>query len=83
MDMAQLDKRTKGALWLLIGPTALLIVIFFLYALLNWITGADITTTLETLRVALNAMLFIAGLISILVWIPGIVIGIILLVTKK
>lgn len=81
--MAQLDKRTKGALWLLIGPTALLIVIFFLYALLNWITGADITTTLETLRVALNAMLFIAGLISILVWIPGIVIGIILLVTKK
>lgn len=81
--MAQLDKRTKGALWLLIGPTALLIVVFFLYALLNWVTGADITTTLETLRVALNAMLFIAGLISILVWIPGIVIGIILLVTKK
>lgn len=81
--MAQLDKRTKGALWLLIGPTALLIVVFFLYALLNWVTGTDITTTLETLRVALNAMLFIAGLISILVWIPGIVIGIILLVTKK
>lgn len=81
--MAKLDKRTKGALWLLIGPTALLIVTFILYAIVNLINGNDVNATLDALNVAVNSLLFIAGVISVLAWVPGIVIGIVLLVTKK
>jgi hypothetical protein len=81
--MSKLDKRTVGALWLIIGPLALLIVTFFLYALMNWITGTPIDDTLSTLQVILNVVLFIVGLVSILTLVPGIIIGVILIVTKK
>jgi uncharacterized membrane protein len=81
--MSKMDKRTTGALWLILGPLALLIVTFFLYALMNLITGTPIDNTLETLQVILNIVLFIVGLVSILTLVPGIIIGIILLVTKK
>lgn len=81
--MSKMDKRTVGALWLIVGPLALLIITFFLYALVNWLTGTPIDNTVETLQVILNIVLFILGLVSILTLVPGIVIGVILLATKK
>ena len=87
--MAKLDKRTKGALWLLIGPSALIIVDLILYALMNWIFTATAPAPSSELfapqtgaSVFVNILLFIFGLIGILAWLPGIIIGIVLLTTK-
>jgi small-conductance mechanosensitive channel len=81
--MAKMDKRTIGALWLIIGPIGLLIATFFLYALLNWLTGTPINDTLSVLQVIANVSLFVIGLVSVIALLPGIIVGVILLVTRK
>lgn len=81
--MSKMDKRSVGALWLIIGPIALLIVTFFLYALLSWFTGTPLNDTLSVLQVILNVVLFIIGVVAVLAILPGIIIGAILLATKK
>ena len=83
--------RTKAALWLMIGPTALIITVFILYAILNWLFGAAATTSTDGSLfgttspgvVIANIMLFIAGTITVITWLPGMIIGIVLLATKK
>lgn len=77
---SEISKKSykKLALWLLIAPTALLIVTFILYLFLNGL--------LEEVNVArgiANVILFISGLVGIIAWLPGLITGIVLLVTKK
>lgn len=106
--------RTKAALWLMIAPTALLVLTFVLYAGINWVLAAGVTsdpsnctpaTSDYSISQGLNAIpndedcstvshetsifatlvnifLFLAGVIGVLSWLPGLVIGIVLLATK-
>lgn len=83
------NKRKILALWLLIGPTALIIGSIILYAVVNFILGAtaptsgDMFESPSVLRSILNIILFLAGTISVIAWLPGIITGIILLTTQK
>lgn len=110
----KMSGRTKAALWLMIAPTTLLVLSFFLFALVNWVLPTGVandspnctpstsdysiseginaangdedclafsreTGTFTTIA---NIFLFLAGSIGVLSWLPGLVIGIILLATK-
>lgn len=89
--MANIDKRTVGALWLLIGPTVLIIFSVFGFAIVNWIFNPTMWPTADTAPFAptpigislINILLFFSGLAGVLTWLPGLVIGIVLLATKK
>jgi len=89
--MAKLGKRTKGALWALIAPTSLFIVTFILFAIINWIFNPTMWPTADTEALTptpigftiANIILFLAGTISVITWLPGIITGIVLLSTKK
>lgn len=75
----------------LIGPTALLIVAFLLYAVINFITAAtapaptgdELFAEPSPAHAIGNIILFLAGAISVITWLPGIIGGIILLSTRK
>jgi hypothetical protein len=82
--------RTKVALLLLIGPTAIIILDLMLYALMNWVfstpassPSSDLFAAQTGASVFVNVLLFILGLIGILAWLPGLITGIVLLATKK
>lgn len=78
----------KLALMLLIGPSALLLLTFVLYAISNFITNStapnsgELFTQPSLLTSIINIFLFFIGTISVLAWLPGIIIGIILLNKK-
>lgn len=105
----KVPKRTKLALWLILGPTMLLIVAFLGYFIVNFFFGnapqstpescienADFSrsvTSNETcqndllgnpspVKTAFNIVLFLAGGIGVLTWLPGLVVGIVLLATR-
>jgi len=76
----------------LIGPSALLVMAFLGYALLNLIAGSAVEPSATqdelfgqepTWKPFVNILLFLAGLVTILTWLPGIIVGIILLSTRK
>jgi hypothetical protein len=82
------SRRTIAALWCLIGPTALLIVTFILYAVINYIgtstsangslsSGSSIFNTIS------NIVIFLIGALAFITWLPGVIVGIILLANKK
>ena len=73
--------RTKAALWLMIGPTALFIVTFMLFAMTNWVVSSFAPVSIAT--TIINILLFIAGSVSMLTWLPGLIVGIVLLATAK
>ncbi len=83
--------RTKVALSLLLGPTVLIAVSFALFALLNLVFNPTFWPTPDTANFAatpvfitiLNVILFTIGSIGIVSWLPGIIIGAVLLATKK
>ena len=88
--------RTAVALLLLLGPTALFILTFVCFSLINLFFGqgipdqdAALNPNPESPLIApnmlsvLNTLLFTGSVIAVLAWLPGIVIGIILLATKK
>ena len=88
--------RTAVALILLISPTVLFVLTFLGFALVNLFLGQGIPDQDPALNPnpsspliapivvsVLNTLFFIGGVISVLTWVPGIVIGIILLATKK
>lgn len=90
----KMSKRTKAALWCLIGPTALYIIVFIVYIITNLIlansgvntnaaNSEDLFGTASPLKSALNIVMFLTGAIAFLTWLPGIIVGIILLATKK
>ena len=82
--------HTKLALFLLIGPTALFIGAIICYAVMNFIisstepgTSTELFNEPSPIKTGLNVLLFLAGAISVLTWLPGIIIGIVLLAKKK
>lgn len=89
--MAKMSKRTIGALWLLIAPTVLIIFTFAAFAILNWIFNPTMWPTPDTSPFAptpigitiSNIILFITGVVGVITWLPGLIIGIVLLATKK
>ena len=77
-------------LFLLLGPTAFIILSIILYAVLNFIfsstpqpsTDGSLYPDQSPVQSILNILLFLAGLVGMLAWLPGIIIGIILLAKK-
>lgn len=82
-------KRKAIALWLLIGPTALIIGSILLFAVANYVTASlapassDLIAPTPPLNAAINIILFAVGAVSVITWLPGIVIGIILLASSN
>ena len=87
------SKRTIVAIYCLIGPTALLIGGFVLFAFLNLIlnavippaplTGSELFGQDPAWRTILNVLGFLVTAIGFLTWLPGIIVGIVLLATAK
>jgi hypothetical protein len=77
----KITKRTKIALWLLIAPTAMIIAGLLLFALASWILSYNDLLGSNALTVTLNILLYFISLIGILTWLPGLIIGIVLLAT--
>ncbi|MFZ3009666.1 MAG: hypothetical protein WA030_01440 [Candidatus Microsaccharimonas sp.] len=84
-------KRTKGALWLLIAPTALIVLTFIVFAIANWIFSAVAPSPAEGELFAepsigtaiINIILFIVGALASAAWLPGLIVGIVLLASPK
>lgn len=86
-------KRTAIILWLMIGPTALFIGTLLLYGVVNFAliatapelieNGGDPFSEPNPVRTVINIILFTIGAASTAAWLPGLIIGIILLVTGK
>lgn len=81
-------KRTILALWLMIGPTALIIVTIALYAVANLLmtgtaSAASPFSQPSVLQQIVNITLFLVGIVVIVTWLPGLITGIVLLATKK
>lgn len=79
----------KLALFLLIGPTAFFVLAIIAYAVLNFITSAEQSNSAtglfseqSPLKTSANVLLFLVGALTVLTWLPGIIIGIILLSKK-
>ena len=84
-EMPQAPKKSHKtlALFLLLGPTALIVVSFILYAVVNFAFSNTVLPGAESpVQTILNVFLFLAGTVSVLTWLPGIIIGIILLAKK-
>lgn len=75
----------------LIGPSALFVISILGYALMNFIAISTAPPAVEgelfgqepTWKPIVNILLFLTGLITVLTWLPGIIVGIILLSTRK
>ena len=84
-------KRTKIALWLMIGPGALLVSTFVLSLILAALLSGQQTQGTTGLpssddqpaRALANIIVFIAGAFGVLTFVPGLIVGIILLATRK
>lgn len=85
------DPKLTWGLVCLIGPTALIVVSIMAYAIANFIisstAGPDMSSGILSepsvgARIV-NVILFIIGAISVITWLPGLIIGIALLATRK
>jgi hypothetical protein len=89
--MAKMSTRTKGALWLLIAPTVMIIFTFAAFAIINLIFNPTMWPTPDTELFAptpigitiSNVILFITGAVGIVSWLPGLILGTVLLATAK
>lgn len=84
--------RTKTALWLLIGPTALIVISLLLYAIVNLFMSntetpapadGQLFAEQSTGNAVINTLLFLVGVIGSISWLPGLITGIVLLATAK
>ncbi|NCU38493.1 hypothetical protein EOL96_05570 [Candidatus Saccharibacteria bacterium] len=85
--------KLRWGLICLIAPTALLIVTIIIFAIGNFISSSvtptpNISDSVEPVGLSpshpiVNILLFLIGSISTLTWLPGIIVGIILLATRK
>lgn len=109
-DIINKKRKTHltAGLWLLIAPTALLIIGFMAFAVINWVTAGVASPTIDTtcpsetaIKAAVdcsstpeslfggsstgstiaNVILFIVSAIGVITWLPGLIIGIVLLAT--
>src|SRR5687768_3289263 len=90
-ELPQASKKSHKVLGLLLllGPTAFIILSILLYAILNFIFSNTAQPSSDSLypdqspiQSILNILLFLAGLVGMLAWLPGIIVGIILLAKK-
>ena len=86
--------KTTWGIICLVAPTALVVVSIIAYAILNFIAGSQeaarvasdsllTDATPSPLHTIGNVLLFLVGAIAVMTWLPGIIIGIILLATRK
>lgn len=98
LDITRIQKtnklKTTWGIICLIAPTALIIVSVLVYAILNFIAGSQETTPIASdslfadtrpspLHTISNVLLFLVGAVSVMTWLPGIIVGIILLATRQ
>jgi hypothetical protein len=67
----------------LAGPTALWIVVGVLFAVSNYTLGYTYDDETAIIRTALSVIGYLLAVVAFLTWLPGIIVGIILLVTRK
>jgi len=83
----KMDNRKKLGLWFVIGPTALMVVGFTAYAIVNYFTVTTLPTGdgmfAETgpLSMIMNVLLFLIAALGSALWLPLMIIGIVLLAT--
>lgn len=86
--------KTTWGIICLVAPTALVIVSVLAYVILNLIAGSQETAHVASdslfseagpspLRTIGNVILFAVGAIAVMTWLPGIIVGIILLATRN
>lgn len=78
----------KLALWLIIGPSALFILAILLSILSGFIfngsaSDGDLFGDTSPLKSIVNIFFFLSMLISIITWLPGLIIGIVLLAKQS
>lgn len=86
----KITKRTKVALWLVLGPTVFATIAIILFTIINLVFNPTFWPTPDTEDFAAtpigitiaNVFLLAVGSLSALAWLPGIVIGGILLAKK-
>ena len=86
--------KTTWGIICLVTPTTLVIVSILAYDVINFIAGSQETAQVASdslfseagaspLRTIGNVILFAVGAITVVTWLPGIIIGIILLTTRQ
>lgn len=91
---APASRSRKLKIWgivLLVGPTALFVLTTILYAFVSLISPAPVPTQDSSALFGeepnstsiANTILFLIGTVSVLTWLPGIIIGVILLGKSK
>lgn len=82
-DTATIERTNKLKLtWgiiCLVAPTALILLSIILYAIVQFVAG----DSLSTVRTISNVILFLTGAVAVMTWLPGIIVGIILLATRR
>ena len=84
-------RRKMWGIICLVGPTALILLVTALYAVVNLVLGSaapepsdgQLFAQSSPLLSVVNILLFLVGAIVTLTWLPGIIVGIVLLATKK
>jgi ABC-type glucose/galactose transport system permease subunit len=83
------DGRKIAGILLVAGPTSLIVLTIFLYAFTNFIfAGAPSSSDnlfgdSSPMQAILNIIFFALGATGVITWLPGLVIGIILLATRR
>lgn len=93
MEKSTARTNKRKLIWgivLIVGPTALILLSIIIYAVMNFVLGAVDTGDAASMsaeggafKTAVNVILYLVGAISVLAWLPGLVIGIILIATRK
>ena len=86
-----LSPRTLASIWLLTGPTVLLVVVSLLVAILNMVFNPTMWMRADTEPYAAtplgftvaNVLLFGIGSLALIAWLPALITGIILIATRK
>lgn len=86
----KLSGRTVLALWLMLGPTVLIAAVLLVFAMINLIFNPTFWPTPDTEDFAntpfiitiTNIILFALGTFATVAWLPGVVIGAILLIRR-
>lgn len=76
-------KKLVWGLICLLGPTLLLVVALTAYALLNFVFANFSSSDVPATSSVSNIILFLVGAITFLTWLPGIIVGIILLTKRQ
>jgi len=79
-EPTRMSTRKKVALFIMIGPTAALFGSAILYALADMALAG---TGESVARTVVNIFMYTVGVVSVLAWLPGLIIGIVLLTTAK